>query len=155
MERKFGEYLGFISKKYSSAKEYIFAEFSKLNSCKKYIIKLLIQFLIYLFPFYEWNSGFSSFILARLNTIWKDALCLHTCIHVFNPLYFVIKEIMANYDKLLWVYSSTNKIEYRWFHKINFSRKIHFFVLWYLSNLLGRSFFYFFGFPKFNSKPLT
>ena len=45
---------------------------------------------------YEWNSGFSSFTLARLNTVWKEAFGLPICIHVFNPLYFVIKEIMEN-----------------------------------------------------------
>ena len=42
-------------------------------------------------PSYEWNSGFSSFTLARLNVIWKEAVCLPICIHVFNALYFVIK----------------------------------------------------------------
>ena len=139
VERKFGEYHGFVSKKQSSAEGYIFAEFSKLSSCKKYIIKLLMQFLIYHFLSYEWNSVFSLFTLARLNTIWKEAFCLPIYIHVFNPLYFVIKE---DNGKWLCMYSSIDKIKYKWFHKVNFSRKNQFFVLWYLSNLLGRSFFF-------------
>ena len=57
---------------------------------------MLIQFLIYLFPSYEWNSWFPLFILVKLNTIWKEAFCLPICIHVFNALYFVIKQIMTN-----------------------------------------------------------
>ena len=68
----------------------------KINSSKKCIIKLLIQFLIYLFRSYEWNAGFSSFTLARLNAICKEAFCLPIYIHVFDALYFVIKEIIAN-----------------------------------------------------------
>ena len=74
----------------------VFVEFSKLNSSKKCIIKLLIQFLIYLFRSCEWNAGFSSFTLARWNAIWKEAFCLPIYIHEFNALYFVIKEIIAN-----------------------------------------------------------
>ena len=50
---EFGEYRGSVSKKQSYAKGYIFVEFSKLNSSKKCIIKLLIQFLIYLFRSYK------------------------------------------------------------------------------------------------------
>ena len=123
VERKFGEYRGFVSKRQSSAEGCIFAEFSKLSFCKKYIIKLLIQFLIYHFPSYEWNSVFSLFVLARLNTIWKEAFCLPIYIHAFNPLDFVIKEIMAN-DFECTVQST--KLSTNGFTKLIFRGKINF-----------------------------
>ena len=150
MVTEFGEYRGSVSKKQSYAKGYIFVEFSKLNSSKKCIIKLLIQFLIYLFRSYKWNAGFSSFTLARLNAIWKEIFCLPIYIHVFNALYFVIKEIIAN-DFQCRV--QLLKLNTDGFTKLIFRGK--FIFSFYICQICLDEVFFIFGFPKFDPKSLV